>query len=295
MFVRSPRPASLSSVCISKVIRSPQGDTSTTYGSAFLYKCNQSRVWLVTNWHVLTSRRPDDAGVLIGAAGQSPHEILVHFPSKTPGAFLAPVSYQLYENGKPVWREYDQGKGFDVAAIPIELPSEASGICIQDFTSPSDDPIEPGIDLILVGFPFPHGADTPFPLWKRAMLASEPKYSTFGLPQLLIDTPGVEGMSGSPVFRSCDAFLASAQTIEAMAARKRGEISSGELIDTLNPDEMTNRTVGLSFVGIYAGSTGNQKFERLNLGRMFPASVVDLLVTEGQLGQNPFPPLDMIS
>jgi hypothetical protein len=202
---------------------------------------------------------------------------------------------QLYDNGKPVWREYHRQKGFDVAAIPIELPTEASGVCIQDFAKPSNDAMEPGIDLILVGFPFPHDADTPFPLWKRAMLASEPRYLTFGLPQMLIDTPGVPGMSGSPVFRSSDAFLASRQTFEAFEALERGEISSGALIDALNPEEMSQRTVGLSFVGIYAGSTGNTNADRLNLGRMFSASTIDLLVSQGQVGSNPYPPFDMIS
>ena len=291
MIFRSPKSASLCSVCVTKVIRTSQGDVSNTYGSAFLYRCAQNRIWLVTNWHVLTSRRPDDVGVTIGLAPQSPHEILVHFPSKTEGAFLSPVRYSLYENGKPVWFEYELQKGLDVAAIPIELPSEASGVCIQDFAKPSNDAMEPGIDLILVGFPFPHDADTPFPLWKRAMLASEPKYLTFGLPQMLIDTPGVPGMSGSPVFRSSDAFLASKQTVEAFEACKRGEISSGALIDVLNPEEMSQRTVGLSFVGIYAGSTGSTKMDRLNLGRMFSASAVDLLVSQGQAGINPYPPL----
>jgi hypothetical protein len=290
MIIRPPRPASLATVCIEKVIATPRGDDTTRYGTGFLYRGPAQSIWLVTNWHVLTSRRPESPGELLGSAAQSPRAITIAFPLKTQSRFSVPVNYNLYEAGAPVWRQYKLELGFDLAAIPIVLPPDAAGVAIQDFASFSSDAMEPGIDLIMIGFPFKHGPNVPYPLWKRGMLSSEPGYTLFGNPQMFIDTPGAPGMSGSPVFRSRGAFLVDATTAEAQKDYEARKIGALDLIVQFDANQLLNRTVGLDFVGVYAGATADNTLDRLQLGRMYPASVVEQLVTNGEPGCNPYPP-----
>lgn len=288
MRIREIRPANRSVACIRKVWRRPDGtQDNSAFSTGFFYKCKNNDTWLITNWHVLTGRRPDDTGTLIGRAGHSPHSIEVSFYSNKKNHFLAPRSLDLYMNGKPIWYEYEVGKGIDIAAIPISFPSGSNQLCIQDYCDDFSGFVEPGIDVTLIGFPFAHGEDIPFPLWKRATIASEPGYLQFGNPQILVDTPGVPGMSGSAVFVSNPGFL-----IEKSLAQQinSGEYSAGDIIDKLAPDSLMDTTVSLSFVGIYAGSTGDSRFERLNLGRMYSSTFIDLLIQEKRPGHNPFPP-----
>jgi hypothetical protein len=292
MKIRPPRPATLATVCIEKVIALPNGkDDTTRYGTGFFYRGPAQTVWLVTNWHVLTGRRPDSPGETIGLAGQSPYAINVTFPLKKRGHFSPPLTCELYKVGVPIWRQYKLELGFDLAAIPIDLPEEAAGIAIQDFASNSLDAIEPGIDLITVGFPFKHSSDVPYPLWKRGMLASEPGYTLFGNPQMFIDIPGSPGMSGSPVFRPKDAALLDAAAARVVKDYEAGKIGAVDMLASLDPQQVQDRTVGLDFVGVYAGATDDKSLDRLQLGRMYPASVVELLVTKGEQGTNPFPPI----
>jgi len=291
MIVSTPHPASLSIVCIRKIISLPNGTDESRYGTGFLRRGSDGSVWLFTNWHVLTCRRPDEPGALIGNAPQSPYAISVTFPARTAGAFLHPQTYQLYDNGVPNWHEYKRDAGVDVAGLKIELPPGAYGATIDDFNMMTDDPMSPGQDLISIGHPFGHSKDTPYPLWKRGMLASEPRYTLFGNPQMFIDTAGTPGLSGSPVFRSQKATLVSRDTAELVAKGERGEISSIDVLMRIKPDELKKSTIGLELVGIYAGSTSEKNLERLQLGRMYPASTTMLIMDgKGDVGHNPFPP-----
>jgi hypothetical protein len=53
---------------------------------------------------------------------------------------------------------------------------------VQDFAEVDQAPLEPGVDVIVVGYPFEHWANFPYPIWKRAMLATEPGYLVLGAP-----------------------------------------------------------------------------------------------------------------
>jgi hypothetical protein len=59
----------------------------------------------------------------------------------------------------------------------------------------------PGLELTINGMAFPHSRGTPYPIWKGARVAYKPGYRSMGVPQILINTAGVPGMSGSPVYR----------------------------------------------------------------------------------------------
>ncbi|MCK1493478.1 trypsin-like peptidase domain-containing protein [Bradyrhizobium sp. 180] len=287
--VRRPRAASLCSIFCQSVVTTPGGDLREGGATAFLYRDRLGVTWLVTNWHVLTGRRPDDPGHLLEGKPQSPDRIMVTYPAKSPGEFLEPYELQLYRDGKPIWCEYSREElQIDIAAIPIEVPSNAAGITIQDFAEPTPAAIEPGMDVIVVGFPFLHGIDFPYPTWKRAMLATEPAYTVLGTPTILLDMPGHPGMSGSPVYRSGRGFRVTRAQKEAIEAARTD--SALKALDMLSPDILSDTTVALELIGIYAGATGNRTMDKLNLGRMFMASLIELTIEKGQPGQNPFPP-----
>lgn len=292
--IRGPRPASICTVYIKKVVSTPNGDIEPGYGTGFLYKDESAQLWLVTNWHVLTARRPDDPGHLLKGYPQSPYLIRVTFAHQQRGAFTVPFDTPLYDkDGRPIWREYKRDAGVDLAAIPIIPPSEALVVAVNDFAEQDQRALEPGLDVIVVGFPFEHSVQFPFPVWKRAMLATEPGYLVMGVPQLLLDTPGRPGMSGAPVFRSGRGFSITREQRDALRAFEKGETSALDIIAGFNVEQMMDETVVLTFVGVYAGSTDDPLLERLSLGRMFIGSFVDILVKEGTAGENPFSPVSI--
>lgn len=287
---RPPSRASLATIFIEKVVRAANSDVVAGYSTSFLYRRVDGRVLQITNWHALTGRRPEDPGTLLPGYGQSPYKIRARFATAEPGAFLPSLEIDLYRNGEPIWIEYKREDGIDLAAIPIEIPEHAAGICIQDFAPAGARALEPGLDVIVIGYPFGHGDHMPYPVWKRAMVATEPTFHAMGTRQVLLDTAGNPGMSGAPVFASAPGFKASRQTAEAMAAYDQGEIDELALFDCLSPSELQDATVVLSFVGVYTGATGSRQLEEMKLGRMFTARLVELMITEGQPGRNPFPP-----
>src|SRR2546428_12686766 len=104
--IRPPRPASLCTVSIEKVVNTPSGEVVPGYGTGLLYRGPDSRSWLVPNWHVLTARRPDDPGFLLNKYPQSPDRIRVTFAMKQRGTFTKPLEWDLYDDGRPMWTEY---------------------------------------------------------------------------------------------------------------------------------------------------------------------------------------------
>lgn len=257
--------------------------------TGFLYKDAKKRTWLITNWHVLTGRRPDDPGFLLPGTPQSPYRIEVTFPGPRVGKFLPPITLDLYRNGQPIWREYRLDVGNDLAGIPIAAPLGSIAPYVHEFAERDTATLQPGMDVIVVGFPFEHGVDMPFPVWKRAMVATEPAYTVFGQVQTLLDTPGTPGMSGSPVYRVSEGVSVTSEQHAAFKALERGDENALRLISSINAAELKPAPV-LSLIGVYAGSTGKPGLDRLSLGRMMLASTIDLLAMKGEPGNNPFPP-----
>lgn len=283
--------ASRCAVFIRKIVSTPSGDKYFGTGTGFHYRDGDGRSWLITNWHVLTARRPDDPGQLINNTPQSPYRIEVTYPSSKIGTFLQPVQLDIYQNGVPVWMEYKLENGLDIAAIPVQPPDGADVPFVQDFASSGIVAMQPGLDVVIIGYPFEQGEDMPFPIWKRAMISTEPAYTVFGKLQVLVDTPGMPGMSGSPVFTISRGMAVSKGQHDAIRAFERGEKSALDAIravDFTKADPMPC----LTFAGIYAGTTGKggAGLERLALGRIMLAPMVDKVVNDGQLGKNPFMP-----
>jgi hypothetical protein len=288
--IQPAQQASLCSVFIKKICATPNGDGVFGKATGFLYRDINGRIWLITNWHVITARLPDDPGFLVGEAPQSPYKIEVTYSGPEVGKFIYETIH-LYRDGRPIWREFRLDLGIDLVGIPIALPRKVISPCVQAFAERDIAPFQPGMDVVIVGFPFEQDAiQMPFPIWKRAMVASEPGYTVLGQVQTLLDTPGNPGMSGSPVYRVSPGMAVTTEEHALFKAAERGERDLLEVLSEFNP---TNRGTlpMLSLVGVYVGTTGKAGLERLSLGRMMLASCIDLVTVKGEPGHNPFPPI----
>jgi hypothetical protein len=56
------------------------------------------------------------------------------------------------------------------------------------------------------------------------------------------------------------------------------------------PPAPVGQEVELELLAIYAGAVGERILETLRLGRAFPVSFVEQLLSSGERGHNPFPP-----
>ena len=288
VIVRLPKKASKAVVCVRKLSNSTTGLEQTSFGTGFLYQDEADRIWLVSNWHVFTGRRPDEPNQLLGHA-DSPAIISFSLKNTVTGSFQQ-LTFPLYDSdGKALWRQHAEGSIFDVAALPVDLDQSWEYETVQTASTSQAGAIEPGFDVILIGFPFPASQDIPLPLWKRGMISSEPSLKMFGQSQYLIDSPGTPGMSGSPVFVSHEAYI---ETVESLEAQKRIDEGKSFIWEEPNVFDLSRerKTVELEWIGIYAGATGDKRLETVKLGRAHAASAVDALISQGVPGVNPYPP-----
>lgn len=185
-------------------------DTKLGTATGFLLKKNQE--WcLVTAWHNLTGKHRWTLKNLRSDAG-IPNKVKCNafFTTKNDDGdqfiqegFLTWVEL-LYEEEQPRWFVHSDSKlGCDVAVLPLKLPQLNDNKHHLIIHSPlendfSNMAFDIGGNLFIIGFPF--GVE-PFPIWKRATVASEPlMIDKSTIPFLSVDTATRQGLSGSPVY-----------------------------------------------------------------------------------------------
>ncbi len=283
-------PASLCPVCIRAISATAEGDRAAGTATGFHYRDATGRNWLITTWHCLTGRRPGNPDVLLPGASQSPYRIEIVYPGPRAGLFLDPVSVDLYEHGRPIWRQFRPEAGNDLAAMALVPPAGAMSLCVQDFAREDTEPLRPGTDVTVVGFPGEPGGDAPFPVWKRAVVASDPAYRGAGPDWTLLDIPQIPGLAGSPVYRIRSDSRAARDEYEKSLAMERIEWGLLGTIEAMNAAQKMRPAAALSLVGVYVGACGDPALERLSLGTMVPAAAIGQLVARGEPGTNPYPP-----
>lgn len=155
---------------------------------------------LVTNWHVVTGRRPD-TGALLSQSGGVPDEVIViHNQAGALGTWV-PRAEPLYApNGDPLWREHPvHHRAVDVVALELTH--------LDDVDIYAHDPwaAGPGLamgvtsGLSIVGFPFGISGGGGLGVWVQGTVATEPALDFEGMPRFLIDSRTRPGQSGSPV------------------------------------------------------------------------------------------------
>lgn len=180
--------------------------------SSFLWAVH-SRVFLVTNWHVLSVRKALDGGVM-HAQGGIPNELKVYSyriqgprPKNlenggfkvTHGSFVVPLVRR--SGGRAAWVEHPRyRRQVDVAALDVTAAiANMHYQCVNRLEGELPRHLDPGDEVFIVGFPFGLIKGAPAPVWKRGSIALDPGLNPEGLPKMLVDTATREGMSGSVV------------------------------------------------------------------------------------------------
>lgn len=179
-------------------------DTVVSQGTGFYFikkdtVNNQTSLYLVTNYHVLTGSAPDDNKTPIGD-----NIIFFFHKEENNPSVVKQVRFPLFtKKGIPIWISSSKYKNADIAIIPLPLPlySDCKIFGISDEWTQSKIVLHPTSTLTLIGYPYGFSDTTnSLPIWKTGSIASEPLIDFDGKPLFLVDISAFPGMSGSPAF-----------------------------------------------------------------------------------------------
>lgn len=235
----------------------------------------ESKIFLLTCWHVLTCRKPTAPSQTNGNVPGSPDHISFRFVGRKDLKIYS-YSAPLYHGGfTPFW--IDSGSSnIDLAILPVNL-DDGDVFCINKIYYSSGMNIQPsntlpklelpstflavGEDVFILGFP--DGVELGiFPLWKKGAVASEPVEQVGGNKRFYIDASTRSGMSGAPVLVD-----------QSLAASKQGIIISG------GPH--------YEFVGVYSSHIDSSR-QLPEVGIVWSKDLISHL--KSPVAFNPYPP-----
>ena len=199
-------------------------------GTAFFYEV-EDETFVITNWHNVTGKNAL-TGIPLDS-NRSPLYIRAKWPivndnaSHPEGAKIVHFQAQKIEienDAGPIWFEHPKlGSVCDVVAIPVSKPTNWPN-SVHMAANKIDEtpiPVEPGLKVIVIGFPQGMSTGPGLPVMKTGFLSSMPGYdlrlggefSDIGgmkegvqVPAILLDVHTIKGMSGSPVFGEYTGF-----------------------------------------------------------------------------------------
>lgn len=230
--------------------------------TGFLY-CLDDRVFLVTNWHVLSGKNFIDnhySNELLNADSAIPEFILFHSRDLSQEWRLP-----LFDEGGATKWHFSRTQDIDIAFIELSQSDCAvlrqlgwdapisNDLGLQDLAMSVCD------DVFVVGYPFGKRASIGYlaPIFKRGTLATSLNLSYLeNRPSFIVDTTSRPGMSGSPV-----------------VAIRNGSywLENGSLI--------VNGTIGMRFLGIYSGRIDGDQGNESCLGLAWRKSLIDALIS----------------
>jgi hypothetical protein len=285
--------ASRVAVCIDLLSTDTYGEERLVgSGSGFVHR-EFDKDFLITNWHVVTGRSPENPSHMIPGYPESPTSFRLHLPtSDNPNHFLPSAAFPLYVKGRPNWIQtnFDHTtKRIDLVALPFNFGNDPLVVRMEEFSPPHDQLLHAGRDVVIMGYPFGIRPEKPYPIWKRGYVASESSILDGELLKYLVDTPGRPGMSGSPVFMISRGRQVSKKMHDLLNSKNRSAL---DIINEIDPNELMEapEVNSLQFAGIYSGIVGNNQLLHMNLGVVWHATVIDMLFAKPCEGENPFPP-----
>jgi hypothetical protein len=167
---------------------------------------------LLTNYHVVSSLRPDNQQP-VAAGALPPDEIEVfHNYAGRPGAWFSTIE-PLYGPAGKLWVEHPKhGRKADIVALPL---TNLANVAVLDYPLNGYPAIAcgPAEMVSVLGFPFGKSSGFVFPIWATGFVASEPQIDYEYMPVFLIDCRSRPGQSGSPVI----AYRTGAYSVETGA------------------------------------------------------------------------------
>ena len=155
--------------------------------------------YLITNWHVVTSRDPINNRPLSNAGIADPNILKVWFHGSELGHWIQKEINIIDQGGNQLWLEHMRGKEIDIVAIPMEISSDVNIYEIDLALADFDLKLYPSEAVSIIGFPEGLTSGGKFPIWKTGHIASDIDIDWDGKPAFLIDATTKSGMSGSPV------------------------------------------------------------------------------------------------
>lgn len=273
-------------------------------GTGFVYEVEgvTDRQFLITNYHVLTGREPQNPAQLLPNVNvpDSPDElefsVLTEPDPSDPDQIFYPQRGGISLTNNGPWLEHrDRAEGVDIVAVPIKFPQKSIVLTQKQLDLVEDIAFEVGSDLTIVGFPFGFGAGDFLPIWKRGTVASEPLFKPNGQARFYIDATTKSGMSGAPVFatRVRDMIALDEGTAAVMKRREAGEISDLEVLRQIDPSRMRKTVAVRQFrlVGIYSGRMTVHQDQDPHIGIVWEKQLIDELFSDPHPTEHPFPPL----
>jgi hypothetical protein len=231
------------------------------------------RVYLITNWHVVTGLNIMDGTSM--SAGWVPERIILRYfakpTSQADGAgqmadwksvSVPSTTINLFENfHQPHWVQHPMTLEWSVDLAAIELteemlPDPATVLCVNDREYPRLYHFA-GSDMFVLGHALPerfNAYPVPFPIWKRGSIAGELIVPWNMRPAFLIDCRTSKGMSGSPVF-----------------SRVFGPAAHGD--DTIQ----THNILTSEFMGVYSGRLFDDE-NNASIGLVWHRNLIDQML-----------------
>lgn len=246
---------------VSIFIEIASGGDIIASGTAFPVKQDE-HAYLITNWHNVTGINPI-SGEYLSIPYRAPTSFRAWVQQAGTLGTWRPCQFDLLDaDGTPVWLEHPiLGRRVDVVAVPFRCPDDLQVYPINDLALTDEMAVHVGEDVFILGYPFGLRPTGLFSVWKRGSIATEPELDIERLPKFMVDTASRPGMSGSPV-----------------VLRKWGSYQSahGTHIGT-GP-----RT---KFLGIYSGRIGADDELKAQLGIVWRAEVIPVIISSGKRGE----------
>jgi hypothetical protein len=195
------RPDYLSLTTVQIAIGFLETDTIFSTATGFIYKLGDDH-YLITNWHNVTGRNPNDNQALSEHAG-IPNVFCLYLRTREGKGASRLYKIALYEDEemtKPKWLvhpTYD--KEVDVVALRLDAYDNVEYYPINKADFDEDIMPEVADEAFVIGYPFEDFRYLGLPVWKKASIATEPTVNEDQVPKMLIDTATRSGLSGSPV------------------------------------------------------------------------------------------------
>ena len=187
--------------------------------------------YLITNWHVVTMRNPQDNQPILPTAAQDPDRIRIWFHGLTLGLWVQKEILIRNQTGK-LWLEHERGREIDVVAIPLPNMNDVTHYPIDLALANFDLMLYPSEDVSIIGFPIGLTSAGKLPIWKTGHIASDIDIDWGEKPAFLIDATTKSGMSGSPVIaKRVSIYQSSRGNVVGNAVKFLGVYSGREISD----------------------------------------------------------------
>lgn len=182
---------------MSLLLQMRAGGVVISTGTGFVAMSKSGPV-LVTNWHNVSGKRPDN-GQPLSPSGKTPDEIIIFHNHTILGRWVQRLEPLYKPGGAPRWFEHPTlGNKVDVVALPLNELLDVE-LFPHDLRDGPAITVGPADVVSVIGFPFGLTAGGALAIWATGFLASEPDVNWNNLPVLLIDCRARQGQSGSAV------------------------------------------------------------------------------------------------